>query len=198
MTISTRTPEGDPLKCSICGSEHLLLTSWPPGDSVCPSCGAHSWIPKSKPEDVNPTSQIRNQVRTLVDQLRLSSTKVELGIYLVNGMVDCLRAKSAILWISKGHEADRHHPLELIAFNGKPKDCEFAEEIATTREPAMRMVVIQSVESLLIGVPLKTRSGTTAVIEVVQRATSHPDVRTGYLRFVRSMAALVESCSAFR
>ena len=56
----------------------------------------------------------------------------------------------------------------------------------------MRMVVIHSVESLLIGVPLKTRSGPTAIIEVVQRATSHPDARTGYLRFVRSMAALVD------
>ena len=136
MTISTRTPEGDPLKCSICGSEHFVLTSWPPGDSVCPSCGAHSWIPNPIPE--------------------------------------------------------------LIAFNGKPKDCEFAEEIATTGESAMRMVVIHSVESLLIGVPLKTRSGPTAIIEVVQRATSHPDARTGYLRFVRSMAAVVESCPAFR
>ena len=198
MTISTRTPEGDPLKCSICGSEHFVLTSWPPGDSVCPSCGAHSWIPKPIPANVNPTSEIRNQVRTLVDQLRLSSTKVELGNYLVNGIVDCLSAKSAFLWISKGHEADRHPPLELFAFNGKPKDCEFAEEIATTREPAMRMVVIHSVESLLIGVPLKTRSGPTAIIEVVQRATSHPDARTGYLRFVRSMAAVVESCPAFR
>lgn len=198
MTISTRTPEGDPLKCSVCGSEHFVLTSWPPGDSVCPSCGAHSWIPKSNPDNVFPTSQIRNQVRTLVDQLRLSSTKVELGNYLVNGMVNCLRANSAIFWISKGQESDRQHPLELVAFNGKPKGCEFAVEVATTRQAAMRMVVIHSVESLLIGVPLKTRCGTTAVIEVVQRATFHPDARTGYLRFVRSMAALVESCSAFR
>ncbi len=198
MIISTRTPEGEPHKCLICGSEHFVLTSWPPGDSVCPSCGAHSWIPKSNPDNVNPTSQIRDQVRTLVDQLRLSSTKIELGNYLVNGMVNCLAANSAILWISREQESNSQHPLELIASIGKPKGCEFAEEVATTKQDAMRMVVIHSVESLLIGVPLKTRSGTTAVIEVVERATFHPDARTGYLRFVRSMAAVVESCQAFR
>ena len=198
MTISTRTPEGDPLKCSICGSEHFVLTSWPPGDSVCPSCGAHSWIPKSNPDKVIPTSQIRNQVRTLVDQLRLSSTKIELGNYLVNGMITCLAANSAILWISKEQESDWQPPLKLIAFVGKLNGCEFAAEVATTKQATMRMTVIHSVESLLIGVPLKTRIGTSGVIEVVQRATIHPDARAGNLRFVSSMAALVESCPAFR
>lgn len=40
MTISTRTPEGDPHRCAICGGRVFTAASEPLGDSVCPRCGA--------------------------------------------------------------------------------------------------------------------------------------------------------------
>lgn len=39
MTIATRTPEGSPLQCPICGKSARLEPCIPGGDSVCPSCG---------------------------------------------------------------------------------------------------------------------------------------------------------------
>jgi acyl carrier protein len=40
MTISSRTPEGDPHHCSICGGVVVMEPSEPLGDSVCPRCGS--------------------------------------------------------------------------------------------------------------------------------------------------------------
>lgn len=40
MTISSRTPEGEPRRCAICGEMAVTEPSQPLGDSVCPRCGA--------------------------------------------------------------------------------------------------------------------------------------------------------------
>jgi acyl carrier protein len=40
MTISSRTPEGEPHRCAICGSLVVTEPSEPLADSVCPRCGA--------------------------------------------------------------------------------------------------------------------------------------------------------------
>lgn len=39
MTISSRTPEGEPLECPICGLRSRLEVSFPNGDATCPACG---------------------------------------------------------------------------------------------------------------------------------------------------------------
>jgi acyl carrier protein len=39
MTISSRTPEGLPHRCPICGNVAFLEPCYPGGDAVCPSCG---------------------------------------------------------------------------------------------------------------------------------------------------------------
>lgn len=43
MTISTRTPEGEPHLCPVCRKAASLEPCWPGGDSVCPSCGQLLW-----------------------------------------------------------------------------------------------------------------------------------------------------------
>lgn len=43
MVISSRTPEGHPFRCPICGQAAALDVSLPPGDSICPSCGELLW-----------------------------------------------------------------------------------------------------------------------------------------------------------
>ena len=39
MTIASRTPEGSPERCPICGQPDMLERSDPTGEFVCPSCG---------------------------------------------------------------------------------------------------------------------------------------------------------------
>jgi acyl carrier protein len=43
MTISSRTPEGLPLRCPVCGRDSAVEPSFPDGDSTCPTCGHLLW-----------------------------------------------------------------------------------------------------------------------------------------------------------
>jgi acyl carrier protein len=43
MTISSRTPEGLPHRCPVCGQVAALEPSFPGGDSTCPTCGYLLW-----------------------------------------------------------------------------------------------------------------------------------------------------------
>ena len=43
MTISSRTPDGEPNRCPICGNDLRLAPSNPAGDAPCPHCGHLLW-----------------------------------------------------------------------------------------------------------------------------------------------------------
>ena len=44
MNVSSRTPEGFPSECPLCGASTNLEFSQPPGDAVCPNCGSLVWL----------------------------------------------------------------------------------------------------------------------------------------------------------
>lgn len=44
MTISSRTPEGTPNRCPVCGQAVCLEPSQPFGNAPCPSCGSLLWF----------------------------------------------------------------------------------------------------------------------------------------------------------
>jgi hypothetical protein len=68
MNISSRTPEGDPHRCPICGNDLRLEPSQPSGDAPCPSCGSLLWfpaamlspptVPSPRPASVEPDGQL--------------------------------------------------------------------------------------------------------------------------------------------
>lgn len=43
MTVSSRTPEGEPHRCPVCGNSSAVEPSYPEGDSCCPTCGQLLW-----------------------------------------------------------------------------------------------------------------------------------------------------------
>jgi acyl carrier protein len=43
MTVSSRTPEGVPHRCEVCGKVSAVEPSYPGGDSCCPNCGQLLW-----------------------------------------------------------------------------------------------------------------------------------------------------------
>ncbi len=47
MTISSRTPEGAPNRCPVCGNSICIEPSIPPGDAPCPHCGSLLWFAQS-------------------------------------------------------------------------------------------------------------------------------------------------------
>ena len=44
MSISSRTPEGLPNRCPVCGVDLIIDPSIPPGDAPCPNCGSLLWF----------------------------------------------------------------------------------------------------------------------------------------------------------
>jgi acyl carrier protein len=43
MNVSSRTPEGSPHQCPLCGAISNLEPAFPGGDAVCPACGQLVW-----------------------------------------------------------------------------------------------------------------------------------------------------------
>ncbi len=48
MDISSRTPEGLPNRCPICGNELRIEPSEPLNDAPCPHCGQLLWFVRSE------------------------------------------------------------------------------------------------------------------------------------------------------
>jgi hypothetical protein len=44
MNSPSRTPEGDPNRCPVCGARWRIEPSRPAGDAPCPSCGTLIWF----------------------------------------------------------------------------------------------------------------------------------------------------------
>ena len=51
MTISSRTPEGEPNRCPVCGAVVAVEPSDPAGDAPCPRCGVLLWFPGTDDPD---------------------------------------------------------------------------------------------------------------------------------------------------
>jgi len=47
MNISSRTPEGVPNRCPICGQSIRIEPSIPSGDAPCPNCGSLLWFART-------------------------------------------------------------------------------------------------------------------------------------------------------
>ncbi|MDB5348752.1 MAG: phosphopantetheine-binding protein [Schlesneria sp.] len=82
MTIASRTPEGSPQDCPICGQAVCVEPSLPFGDAPCPACGTLLWFVVTDQETrwLNPTSDTLSQLLLdrfgiTLDMLRTRSIK---------------------------------------------------------------------------------------------------------------------------
>jgi anti-anti-sigma factor len=78
MVISSRTPEGRPNSCPVCGSSVSIEPSDPAGDAPCPRCGHLLWFAW---EDLGPIQIVRptgsrldpESLDRLIDSLEMRS-----------------------------------------------------------------------------------------------------------------------------
>jgi acyl carrier protein len=68
MTIASRTPEGVPNLCPICGKVAFLEPCYPGGDSVCPNCGQLTWLVRN---------QLHDESGVALDEIKLESLLVD-------------------------------------------------------------------------------------------------------------------------
>jgi anti-anti-sigma factor len=62
LVISSRTPEGLPNRCPLCGAVNAIEPSNPPGDAPCPNCGHLLWFFRQDEGDIK---VLRLNCRTL-------------------------------------------------------------------------------------------------------------------------------------
>lgn len=65
MHISSRTPEGVPNHCPMCGAEVIVDPSIPPGDAPCPHCGHLLWFPPDARSELQPKEYSELQLEHL-------------------------------------------------------------------------------------------------------------------------------------
>ena len=54
MVISSRTPEGQPNHCLVCGADLRIEPSDPAGDAPCPRCGLLLWFTPGAVQVIKP------------------------------------------------------------------------------------------------------------------------------------------------
>ena len=97
MVISSRTPEGRPNQCPVCGSANKIEPSDPTGDAPCPNCGHLLWFTWDDTGDVvviKPTCAIlrSEDLDTFTDKASEKS-----GVQLVLDLCDVEYVSSAAL-----------------------------------------------------------------------------------------------------
>jgi anti-sigma B factor antagonist len=97
MVISTRTPEGQPNHCPVCGSDLRIEPSDPPGDAPCPRCGHLLWFAW---EDLGDVQVIRPTGGRLdpesLDRL-IDSVAMRPGLRMVIDLIEVQYLASSVL-----------------------------------------------------------------------------------------------------
>jgi hypothetical protein len=195
MNLSSRTPEGEPLRCPVCRARHRVDVANPPGDSVCPSCGVHAWLPPGSDRIGTTEACIREQVQEFAELCRSAPPVIRLAASLVSVVTSCLAAHGAILWMpTKQGWWSRKTTLRPMACVGATDSSTFADEVQSSGQPILRSAMVAERDTLLIGVPVLRDHRFVGVIEVIQRGGSPLATQRGYLRFVCQMAEIVADC----
>jgi signal recognition particle GTPase len=104
MTISSRTPEGQPNRCPVCGQRLRLSPSWPSADAPCPSCGSLVWFSRARVRraKVEPPSAVDftlEDFRKHLEQLKRTGAigevepEAEEDLRHIQGMLDAMTTK---------------------------------------------------------------------------------------------------------
>lgn len=83
MRISSRTPEGEPQRCPVCGNEARVETSAVSGDATCPSCGSLLWLENHPMVDCVRARQFNGLV---ADVLALAVSVLSLVVAIFSGV----------------------------------------------------------------------------------------------------------------
>lgn len=198
MPPSSRTPEGEPLRCKVCGAWSNVEVSSPPGDAICPSCGSHVWLANPFIRFSTTKTRIQNFVAELSAHCRADLPMNRIGAFLVSGLSDCLAAYDAMLWVQgKQNWWSMRRTPKVVACVGERDSPTLAREVIFTRKEVTRQVRISDVVTLVISVPVTRNTRVIGGIEVLQRAGCPPESQQGYVHFINHMADILSKTRMF-
>lgn len=126
MVISSRTPEGSPNRCPVCGSSLKIEPSDPAGDAPCPNCGHLLWFTWEDAGDTvvfKPTGSIlrSEDLDTLIDRSAKRARRLVLDLgdvqYLSSAVLGKLiNLKKKVVGVSGTLRIENLHPDLLEVF----------------------------------------------------------------------------------
>jgi acyl carrier protein len=103
MTISSRTPEGLPNRCPVCGNAVCIEPSAPLGDAPCPACGTLLWFLQTDAGLRLVDPEVSAFVDRVADRLGISSQEVR-GRRLDELVLNSLDVAELVMELEEGRK----------------------------------------------------------------------------------------------
>ncbi len=182
MLPASRTPDGSPANCDICGAAVRVLVSDPPRDSVCPNCGSYLQHFRDASHSLNVQAAIQNFLRKLPELAQDDQRRAALPSFLTRNLTFALAALGASVW-----RFDGKHTRLLDTFGDAPE----REHVEAIRLQESAVIQLSSPENrLLLGVPLIELGHLVGAIQVVKQNVESNNLKKGYARFLEMVATL--------
>lgn len=196
MIPSSRTPEGEPLRCMQCGARNFVDVSTPPGDSVCPNCGTLAWIADGPEQNPSPKDEIRVFVYQLWATCQTGPPIKQIGDYVVSGLTKCLAAYGTCLWMDRStNSQSTTSDVSVVASLGEATLPLFSREVLEKKSKFVCNTMISGRKTLVVNALIVQHHRIVGGIEVLQPFTCARETQRGYLRFVHQVAEMVSKCS---
>lgn len=200
-SVSSRTPEGQPTRCPICGKEVQIDPSLPPGDATCPVCGSILWLDATNSTKPISPGDVAKRIRETVKEIEeLASSHIPESSFwncFVPRVQCSLAALGSVVWKKVGRTPVAAHQYGWV---GDVKSLlSLATGAFSTGKATMTLWSPPKVAGVVIGEwlvlhqPLRSHSATSHVLQIIQRPDQQEITRRGYLRFLAQMAEIGES-----
>jgi hypothetical protein len=200
-SVSSRTPEGRPTPCPICGNEVQIDPLLPPGDATCPICGSILWFDTTSFTESPSPRDIAKRIRETANDLQeLAASQIPESSFwncFVPRVQISLAALGSVVWKKGGRNPEAVHQYGWV---GDAKSLlSLAKEAFSTDKASMTLWSPPKIGGVVIGEwlvlhqPLRSHSATSHVLQIIQRPDQHEITRRGYLRFLGQMAEIGES-----
>ncbi len=218
MTVSSRTPEGSPNRCPLCGREVRLEPSASGAriaDAPCPYCGCLLWFDgPGPPKATDAIADVKRRIRGWLHHIeQLSDTATDADAYykeMLTGLITMLAALGGAVWtrdakrlrlriaVGAGTTENFHRTL-LEPWHRRLLERAFAEGAAAAIGPNEQGQRDDDrgnpTESLLLLGTVKKKHQTVALVEIFQRTGASPTIERGYLRFIQQICELAGGSS---
>jgi hypothetical protein len=210
MNPASRTPEGQPNRCPVCGRHVTIEPSIPPGDAPCPYCNSLLWFAEGNvPARIsgNSVEQTKTQIRALVAEIATLS-KCNLGANefcqeFLSRVVQALAAVGGAVWLlGQGRTLQLAYEINV---SSRLLDSTCDESLLHKR--LLDYVIVTNCEQLvpplsvateermggnptrqlLVISPLTRDNAVAGLVEIFQRPNNAPATQRGYLLFVKQM-----------
>jgi hypothetical protein len=215
VMISSRTPEGDPNRCPVCGQDTRLEPSTVPiRDAPCPHCGCFLWFSRAtgEPEHLK-VNRLANEI------VHLSERKLAPAEYyaeFLQRVLTAVAAPAGAVWLRTPHGnlhlqslLNMHHVNLERNKNDRQMHDELLRQAAMKGQPGLIFpkssidtderggpIAGNPTDFVILLAPIIAEEKVVGLIEIFQRPNRGNESQRGFLQFLVKMAGHAATFSA--